>query len=74
MRATLLAGLLLRLPIWQQPTDKQLFDDAGYWTLPDEGFPTASVNVDVGEHRNVDMNMNDNRQADGDSDSSTHSV
>jgi len=36
-----LAGLVLRLPIWQQPGGQQVFDDASYWTLPDEGFPSA---------------------------------
>ena len=51
----MLTGLLLRLPIWKQPTIQQVFDDASYWTVPDEGFPSA------GEEHKVEEN--DKRQA-----------
>jgi len=43
----MLAGLLLRLNIWEQPKSHQLFDDASYWNLPEEGFPSASEGQQV---------------------------
>ncbi|KAK2503968.1 hypothetical protein MC885_014212 [Smutsia gigantea] len=32
----LLVGLILKLPIWGQPSDENCFDDAIYWELPKE--------------------------------------
>jgi len=46
------AGLLLRLSIWQQPQGLQIFDDASYWTLPEEGFPSAGVENRVEKNEN----------------------
>lgn len=36
-------GLLLRLPIWDQPKADQVFDDHDYWELPEEGVPHSDV-------------------------------
>jgi len=43
----ILTGLLLKIPIWQQPAGPQVFDDGNYWTVPEDGFPEADD-----EHKN----------------------
>jgi len=53
----LLSGLLLRIPVYEQPKGPQVFDDASYWSLP-EGFPSAGV-----DHK-VEKNENDEAAAD----------
>jgi len=48
----LVAGLLLRFSIWETPNEQQMFDDASYWTLPNEGFPSVGA-----EPTQVEENM-----------------
>ena len=33
-------GLILRIPVWDQPRGKQLFDDVDYWIV-EGGIPPA---------------------------------
>jgi hypothetical protein len=43
------SGFFLRIPIWDQPKGEQVFDDASYWTVPEDGFPFAETSED-GHH------------------------
>jgi len=55
MYVTLRAGLLLRIPIWQQPKIQQIFDDSSYWELPDEGFPSTGLDKNANEQASADV-------------------
>jgi len=35
----------LRIPIFDQPTVEQIFDDSSYWLVPDEGFPDSRQSI-----------------------------
>ena len=48
----------MRLPGCEQPKGPQVFDDASYWSLPEEGFPSAGVD------QKVEKNENDEATAD----------
>ena len=45
-------GIILRIPVWNQPKDDQVFDDTDYWEVAEEGFP-GSATVDI---TNVELN------------------
>lgn len=36
-----ITGFILKLPIWDQPKESQLFDDFSYWEIPEDGFPAV---------------------------------
>ncbi|XP_069115396.1 ammonium transporter Rh type A-like isoform X2 [Argopecten irradians] len=36
----LLTGLVMRLPVWDDPEDEYLYDDRDYWEVSDQGFPS----------------------------------
>ncbi len=35
----LCVGFVLKLPIWGQPEEDQIFDDTDFWDIPEDGFP-----------------------------------
>jgi hypothetical protein len=39
-------GLILRLPIWDQPRGEQIFDDEDYWLMPVVTSETRHVTSD----------------------------
>lgn len=47
----IITGFILKLPIWDQPTQEQLFDDYSYWEIPEEGFPVGH-DVEGNHHGN----------------------
>ncbi|XP_033729955.1 ammonium transporter Rh type B-like isoform X2 [Pecten maximus] len=36
----LITGLVMRIPIWDDPEDEFLYDDRDYWEISDHGFPS----------------------------------
>ncbi|XP_041373506.1 ammonium transporter Rh type A-like [Gigantopelta aegis] len=50
----MLTGFLMRLPILDRPRGDDLFDDAGFWHIP-EGFPDAEPIVTVKKSPDVEM-------------------
>jgi hypothetical protein len=34
------SGLIIRIPIWDQPTAEETFDDSDFWEMPNQGVPT----------------------------------
>ena len=56
---SLVAGLLLRFSIWETLDEHQMFDDASYWTLPDDGFPSVGAEPSQVEEK---MEQNDKRE------------
>ena len=42
-RIIISAGLILRIPIWDQPRGHQIFDDENFWMMPvDEEYRVTS--------------------------------
>jgi len=42
----LITGLILRLPIWDQPRGEQIFDDEDYWLMPSATLEAVHVTSD----------------------------
>lgn len=42
----LLVGLILRIPIYDQPKQQEIFDDSSYWLIPEEGFPGGQERIE----------------------------
>lgn len=45
----LLVGLILRIPIYDQPKQQKIFDDSSYWLMPEEGFPGGQERIEKRE-------------------------
>ena len=40
----LFSGLILRIPIWDQPDADEVFDDSDFWEMPTDGVPPVEDN------------------------------
>ena len=45
------SGLVMKLPIWDEPQTEKFFDDDVNWHIPEEGYPAAEVDGGNGEFR-----------------------
>jgi len=61
----LFLGFLLKLPIWGQPAEDQIFDDTDFWDMPEDGFPADKKqhdhqhesSVEQGNHKHIVISL-----------------
>ena len=51
---TLFPGLILKLPIWDQPEDEDIFEDDPFWEIPMEGLPHFYIDGVMIPHKGDD--------------------